>query len=289
VEAFFFRREIWDGLNAFEAKQVATNLQHCLGKPWRFSKIESCAMGDQDRNVAFFTYKGSDFALIPGDEAQLGYDRKKPFRTTEDQAASWVDTATEFGISLKKTLHQSLSRARTVSLKPFLAEIYLLSWRDLWYRFGESPPNHMPLNDFVQKLIATGFRLPTSDEWEYCCAAGSRTLFRWGDVCPTNCYPCETPGDRKELTWNLHRLNNAFGLEMPPTGYESELCWQDGKPSVRGGDGGGATCGGTGFFNAWLTLASSFLYPYGIQFWDGLGPDTYRFRRIYPILEGLLS
>ena len=34
------------------------------------------------------------------------------------------------------------------------------------------------------ELQAEGFRLPTSDEWEYVCAACARTLFRWGDHCP---------------------------------------------------------------------------------------------------------
>src|SRR5262245_52898971 len=33
--------------------------------------------------------------------------------------------------------------------------------------------------EILAAMAAEGFRLPTSDEWEYACGAGSRTLFRW--------------------------------------------------------------------------------------------------------------
>ena len=35
--------------------------------------------------------------------------------------------------------------------------------------------------DLVGHLKNDGFRLLTSDEWEYLCGGGIATLFRWGD------------------------------------------------------------------------------------------------------------
>ncbi|MBX3170467.1 MAG: hypothetical protein KF760_23880 [Candidatus Eremiobacteraeota bacterium] len=43
----------------------------------------------------------------------------------------------------------------------------------------------------VADLASQGFRLPSADEWEYACAAGSRTLFHWGDHVPCDWYPVD--------------------------------------------------------------------------------------------------
>jgi hypothetical protein len=101
-----------------------------------------------------------------------------------------------------------------------------------------------------------GFRLPTPDEWEYACAAGTRTLWRWGNDYPVRDHPQNY--QRKSVDfWNKHMLPNAFGLTMPYDPYE----WEDTTivGEYRGGDGGGRYCGGgDSVFELWITLSSFF-------------------------------
>jgi hypothetical protein len=104
--------------------------------------------------------------------------------------------------------------------------------------------------DLCKEWATTGFRLPTSDEWEYVCGAGSPTLFRWGDHVPCDCYPIDSN------SWDLHLRTNAFGLLIASNPYHGELAMEPGI--WRGGDGGTMICGGAGFFLGWLTLATAY-------------------------------
>ncbi len=44
-------------------------------------------------------------------------------------------------------------------------------------------------DETLLRISKQGFRFPTSDEWEYACAAGSRALFRWGNMTPPHAIP----------------------------------------------------------------------------------------------------
>ncbi len=127
-----------------------------------------------------------------------------------------------------------------------------------------------------EQLAETGFRFPTSDEWEFLCGGGSKTLFRWGDHVSCDQYPASVdPKERewrrrwvqsggsleygnRESTpkWNFHLRPNAFGLCIAWDPYKNELTSDLGI--TRGGDGGCSICGGTGFFVAWMTLATAY-------------------------------
>jgi hypothetical protein len=151
---------------------------------------------------------------------------------------------------------------RHISLEPFLLETLAIPL--------EPPPTYdetlslqggwkmsstrITREKILQHLSREGFRFPTSDEWEYACAAGSRTLFRWGNMTP----PVDIPslGSQKAAGWDLHLRQNAFGLLIARYPYHWEFCAESGL--MRGGDGGNALPAGVGTFAAWLTLASAF-------------------------------
>jgi len=158
----------------------------------------------------------------------------------------------------------------------------------------------------VQRRVAhSGMRLPTCDEWEYLCGAGAPTLFRWGDDCPADFYPCNTCAeDRRRATawalsngeipyvkppaiWDLHARPNLFGLTMSSDTYDHEPV-SDG-PLALGGDGGCNICGGLGFFLGWLPLATAFRSP-DMSSWltrDGNVSSNFSVRRVIPLQCGL--
>jgi hypothetical protein len=131
--------------------------------------------------------------------------------------------------------------------------------------------------DLASVLKENGMRLLTSDEWEYVCGGGSKTLFRWGDHAPCDRYPTDRSPEEREwghewvisggtlkppaggFEWSrdLHQRPNAFGLTIALNPYQMEVVAE--PDIVRGGDGGCIVCGGAGFFLGWLTLATSYL------------------------------
>src|SRR5262249_55950941 len=86
----------WDQLSSVDQEEIARVLAARLPEPFVYVGIELCAMGDQAHCVAFFDYNGVWFALIPGGEVTLGYDRAMPFQPTPAQAESWAETQEEY-------------------------------------------------------------------------------------------------------------------------------------------------------------------------------------------------
>jgi hypothetical protein len=282
MEREFLQLDYWDQLDAVSAEKVARTLGQLLPPPWKFHALAFHELGDQRRHVAFFDWNKKTFALIPGGKITLGYDRRHPFVPTEAQLRDWQATAEEYGWSLKSFFHRCLTPLRRVELAPFLLEVKAVEWDEILHSLPgieKDDSQGVTLSRVVAVLARGGFRPPTSDEWEHACAAGSRTLFRWGDGCPTGCYPVDPPHRRRGASdWNPHRQPNAFGLQLPSTGYEMELTLAaDSKEVIpRGGDGGSTTCGGAGFFAGWLCLASSFVA-------SDLKGEWGQVRRVFPL------
>jgi hypothetical protein len=248
----------WDQLSAAEQDNVASQVATRLGSSWRLVGLEMHEIGMEQHRVAFFSYGNERFALIPGATVVLGYDRTHPLVPSPAQRQSWNETQENYGAPpLEEFLDRWLTPLRQVTIPAFLLEtharVYDIS--PVTQEDGRTTKHMKPFtrDEAIAALVGADFRLPTSDEWEYACAPGVRTLFRWGDETPELDMPL--PNDPAPL-WDTHLRPNAFGLTIAADPYDWEYC---AEPDImRGGDGGTALHAGVGTFGEWLTLASAF-------------------------------
>ncbi len=264
MEREFLQLSLWDQFTAREAEAVGQALARCLPAPWAFAGVEHHAMGDQQRQVAFFDWKGARFALLPGAEVTLGYDRSRPFVPGAESLAEWQHLSQREGDEdWAAFLDRRLTPLRRVTLAPFLLEVEAAPC-DRVLASEEGPPT---FDELCARLAEDGFRPPTSDEWEYACSGGSRTLWRWGDQLD----PPEGPDGKSPYS-----RPNAFGLRIAFDSYEYEVCGP--LPVWRGGDGGVSVCGGEGLLAWQIVLASAYYEP------AGSGPfDSPSVRRAFPL------
>lgn len=249
-------------------------------------------LGGSVNDIAFYQAGDAAFALIPGAMASLGYDPDRAWEPNLDELESWRETADEYEIakSIQEEVADLTLRVRQVEISPILIETTAgeLGWerigtddpevQDILQEFGARQQQSEICReefrtrvrrghekeiiaersfsrthaDLAAQLAATGFRFPTSDEWEYACGGGAETLFRWGDHVPCD----RDPAENFTSDWDYHRQPNAFGLMIASDPYKYELVAEVGV--TRGGGGGSLICGGAGFFVSWLTLATAY-------------------------------
>jgi hypothetical protein len=283
----------WKSLSAADREAAAKKLGSSLPSGFTFDSVERS--DSLVEAIAFFSFQDARFALIPGGIFELGFDAERHRQPTDEEQECWQDTAKESGFS--ESIHEYVVsvtfRPRQVDLDPFLIETAAreVAWesidatdhkiRALLKEYkngvtvcsGETTTRIQRKADgsvtaerslkqthaqLAEQLKKSGFRFPTSDEWEFACGCGQPTLFRWGDHAPCNGYPIDV--GTKATVWNLHRQPNAFGLSIASNPYFFELVGEGG--TTRGGDGGTRICGGSGFFVGWLPLATAYFEEY---------------------------
>jgi hypothetical protein len=236
---------LWDNLKGEERQQIAVSVAEQMaprreferGKLlfFRWEAMRRHAFGDQEHSIAHFRFGGADgaeFLLIPGSTIQLGYDRDSKVFPTEDDLASWQSYLDFDFPALRQFLDGCMTPLRQVSLLPFLIEAEAVELED-------GCPDH---GEFEEFLAECGFRLPSSDEWEFAYSGGTRCIFPWGN--------------RSSRPDGFSEVPNALGFVPPSSSY----CWELSSTPLlmRGGDGGVATCGGWGGLAEAITRACAY-------------------------------
>lgn len=265
----------WDALSSDACETIARELVPHLPAGVAFDGIQPHAAGGNTRHVAFFIFEDERFALIPGGTVELGYDRTTPYEFSPAMLENWeTETREEYGLpyTLEEFLDIVLTPRRSVVLKPFLISV---AAKEYGFDPYDGTISARTTTKFREDNQLDGvWRIPTADEWEHACAAGTRTLFRWGNECPTD----EISYGAKNFT--AHKVPNGFGLTFNASTYEVELC--DGG-ITRGGDGGGTVCGGLGTVATWLPFASAYQdHPEVVA--EGYY-DSVHVRRVFEIQE----
>lgn len=247
----------WDNKKRKEKETSCLELEKNLQPLFKFKEIKTCKIGTEiaSHDMAFFESLPDQtiFVLIPGNkEAELGYNKK-------DLSENILSEIKKHNEAL--SIENYLTAHRKIHIKPLLTEVEARKFNIFDYNSDE---------EMIEQICGKNFRLPKSDEWEYCCNGEASTFFRWGNSLPIKGDPL------KSDNFNLHKQPNAFGLIFTGNPYDIELCQ---NYIYRNGDGGESLCGGEDNFLAWLPLASAYQHPETDE-WDI--EDIY-IRRVYEI------
>lgn len=277
----------WNALTDQGAGHLAASIavEHDL----RLVTVQAHEFAGRSHRVALFSRDGVVLALVPGGRVRLGFDGSQ-FAPSVEQTASFADSAEEYGLPpVHEFVDAMTSPSRVVELPAMLVGVEAMDACAAWLAaddprvlelLAKSRPRpgggirslsadggvevnldqvgnvasarlirQVSYQEAVREVEAGGLRPSTPDEWEYACGAGAETLFRWGDRSLDDGYPYDH-------RTGPHREQNLWGLAIGQDPYRHE--WTSQAGVVCGGDGGGATCGGSGFFLGWLTLATAY-------------------------------
>lgn len=271
----------WQQLDDDQAETLARELVTELPQLIKFRRVVTHRFNQKSYRVAYFEYDDSLFVLVPGGEAEIGFEAST-FSPTPEQVTSFEVSKANLG--LETTFHDYIQQVttplRSVSFECMLVEVAA-------FPIGlASLGSGLMYDTLVDALATKGLRLLTFDEWEYVCGAGATTLFRWGNTCPSDHYPITRLVNANRLkhqwiqtgqllqlepddpTWDIHLKSNPFGLKIAQNPYNCEVVGELSDPDsfiqipkVRGGDGGAIIHSEYGYFLGWLTLATAYWQP----------------------------
>lgn len=252
----------WDTLDEPAARAAVREIERRVPRA-KFVGFEQHAQADQARRVAVFDVDGVAMVLVPGARTTLGFDVEL---LNDTASRAWSQSFREEGHLAQQVLggpdvdkgppsemvsflKASNSALREVEIAPFLLERTSPAVDEQLEADWDGDED--PHTNVARAIVAQGFRLPSSDEWEWAASGGTRAIFRWGNLWPIDTHVWDG-GPFEE-----HKAPNAFGLVFSSNPYRSELV--DDPEELRGGDGGCLVCGEAGPM-AWSTFASSFRY-----------------------------
>ena len=244
----------WDELSP-ELRELTAKIVAALLPPeFEHAGFATCELGAQRHEIARFTGPHGDFVLVPGGRVTLGWDRSD-VALTSLQRAAWNQANDDPAfVRFEQFLEVYFTPLREITVHPLLVEVEA---REAFVYIDEEEERgteERSLQSLLEGGVARqGLRLLTSDEWEHVCRAGSGSLFRWGDEWPRGI----PHGESTDFAGHL--APNGFGLRLVSDPYRVECV--SGGAVFRGGDGGGAICGGRPQPEPWYSFASAFAYP----------------------------
>jgi hypothetical protein len=287
----------------------------------RFERFERFGVMTE---TAVFICDGKEFVFVPGDTVTLGWDSFAEGMDEYTKSAMSHALEEFEITDIADFIDESTSPVRRVTVAPMLAECEtgVIGWREVPPDSPELTPlrseierirkyiapgrdfeihntlrvshidgrtvwevyDPISLRELIENMHASGFSLPTEDEWEYLCACGKRTLFRWGDSFDFDMKllyfsSCDEPDD---APYSL-KLPNGFGLSIAYDPYKMEVV-ENSEYFLKGGDGGCNICGGSGmvlgYFPVSAFLRSTSLSDDDLDYQSDIGGDYTFYRRI---------
>ncbi|MHA7966338.1 hypothetical protein ACX93W_19615 [Paenibacillus sp. CAU 1782] len=211
-------RTMWNGLNTEEKQR---SLRDILPDGFTFQRIETFERYGQQLETAVFSFEGSEFVFVPGDDITLGWEGwdgdSNVVREALKEDLMILDESLE---QAEQRLRGVTTPLRKISIQPMLAERHpcRVGWTEITIEEAENSELAERLEAFRQNresnrqyypdcrldrdgeqiivyrfnksedfeewadwAINGDFDIPTEDEWEYLYGAGCRTLFPWGD------------------------------------------------------------------------------------------------------------
>ncbi|MDR1322693.1 MAG: formylglycine-generating enzyme family protein [Gracilibacteraceae bacterium] len=315
-------RQNYDALSASEREKVLRSLA-AADPRFQLLRFERFERFGALTETAIFTCAGKEFVFVPGDTVTLGWDSFTEGMDERTNAAMARALAEFEITDIEGFIAESTSPVRQVTIAPMLAEreVGVVGWREVAPDSPELAPlkseieqnrkyitpdrgfeihetlrvshidgrqvweiyDPISLRELIEKTHASGFALPTEDEWEYLCACGKRTLFRWGDSFDFDMKLLHFSRDKPADAPYSLKLPNGFGLSIAYDPYKMEVM-ENSEYFLKGGDGGCNICGGAGMVFGYFPVSAFFrstsLSDDDLGYQSDIGGDYTFYRRI---------